>query len=497
MAGFDLNSLLNGKSKAAVQTTEEETGVKAREAFETEMLDVEDLMPSKDNFYSTDNIDELAMSIELSGGIEQNLVVKPLAHGKYEVIAGHRRRLAVLKLVNEGKEEYRFVPCRIKKESDEIRDKLSLIFTNSTARQLTDWEKIQQAKELKTVLTEYKKVLEEENKDKPKEDRIKLGRVRDIVAQMLNTSTTQVGRMEAIDNNLSPQFKQELEKGNINISTAHELSKLDEDKQAKAYGQYEEKGELHIKDVKEETKPEITDEQTEWLQMAVIKAIKGEANHDIFKVKDKVELIEKVLRKHFSTTFKSSKIEIDESKHFIYRFAAEGITLIDMNWKNYLIEYSDLAEIVQLMIESDLLLYDDTPIEKEEENNVETENEKTESEDIDGGNTEDENEEDIDSVDDEDNGAAVDDNVPGQRDISNYPEYVPEPTEDGLEFTKWIATKYGKAQYDLIKNVVEDTVLLQAQNGTQCLRTMSTAVTNAVSVWVMEKTKEYQNYLQR
>ena len=39
------------------------------------MLDVEDLMPSKDNFYSTENIDELAMSIELVGHIEQNLVV--------------------------------------------------------------------------------------------------------------------------------------------------------------------------------------------------------------------------------------------------------------------------------------------------------------------------------------------------------------------------------------------------------------------------------------
>ena len=78
-------------------------------------------MPSKDNFYSTENIDELAMSIELVGHIEQNLVVKPEAHGKYEVVAGHRRRLAALKLVQEGKEEYRKVPCLIKKESDTIK----------------------------------------------------------------------------------------------------------------------------------------------------------------------------------------------------------------------------------------------------------------------------------------------------------------------------------------------------------------------------------------
>ena len=271
MAGFNINDLLNAKSKgAAVQA---EGPAEQEQEFKVTMLDVEDLMPSKDNFYSTENIDELAMSIELVGHIEQNLVVKPEAHGKYEVVAGHRRRLAALKLVQEGKEEYRKVPCLIKKESDTIKDKLSLIFTNATARQLTDWEKVQQAKELKEILTEYKKALQEENKDKPKEEREKMGRIRDIVAQMLNTSTTQVGRMEAIENNLSQEFKDELEKGNINISTAHELSRLDEEGQKKAYEKYEEKGELHISDVKEEPKAEITDEQAEQVQKAIKEAV--------------------------------------------------------------------------------------------------------------------------------------------------------------------------------------------------------------------------------
>ena len=224
MAGFDLNSLLNGKSKGAAGQ-KQETAVAGqgpaegqKNGFEVVMLDVEDLMPSKDNFYATEGINELADAIELSGGIEQNLIVKPEAHGKYEVIAGHRRRLAALKLIGEGKEEYRKVPCRIKHESDTIKDKLSLILTNATARELTDWEKVQQAKQLKELLTEYKKALTEENKDKPKEERVRMGRIREIVAQMLNTSTTQIGRMEAIENNLSPEFKQELEKGNIGMA---------------------------------------------------------------------------------------------------------------------------------------------------------------------------------------------------------------------------------------------------------------------------------------
>lgn len=488
MAGFDLNSLLNGKSKGAVGQTQEQTAAEQTEGqgtpFEVVMLDVEDLMPSKDNFYSTENIDELAVSIELAGGIEQNLVVKPEAHGKYEVIAGHRRRLAALKLVAEGKEEYRKVPCRIKKESDEIKDRLALIFTNSTARQLTDWEKVQQAKELKEVLTEYKKALQEENKDKPKEEREKMGRIREIVAQMLNTSTTQIGRMEAIDNNLSPEFKQELERGNIGISTAHELSRLNEEDQANAYKQYEEKGELHIKDVKQEQKPEITDEQVEQAQKAIIDAIKGEANRAVFNAKGTAG-IEKALRKHFEKTFKGSKINLEDGSHFIYRFSAEGITIINEEWQNYLIEYADLAEIVELMIDNGDLVYDDTT----EEVHEERENNEEEA----GGVFSGMNEPQVaGGTEEEDN-----EPLPGQQDMSDYPEYVPDPNEKGLEFTKWIQEKYGTGQYNMIQKVVRDTILSQAEeNNNICPKEWETRLTNAISVWVMGKTKEYQTYLQ-
>ena len=482
--GFDLNSLLNTKSKgAAVQA--EGPAQEEENAFSVVMLDVEDLMPSKDNFYSTENIDELAAAIELSGCIEQNLVVKPEAHGKYEVIAGHRRRLAALKLVEEGKEEYRKVPCRIKKESDEIRDRLSLIFTNATARQLTDWEKVKQAEELKEVLTEYKKALQEENKDKPKEERERIGRIREIVAQMLNTSTTQVGRMEAISNNLSQEFKGELEKGNINISTAHELSRLDEEGQKKAYEQYEEKGELHIKDVKPEEKEEITDEQAEKAQEAIKDAIKGEVNRAVFKVKENVAAVERTLRKYFSKSFQGKKFD---GGKYIYRFQADGITIIDTEkWGNFLIDYSDLAEIVVLMIENNQLSYDDTPEEVQEEETGEEIEEEAAGE--------------VDAPQEAEPEAQEEENepLPGQQDMSDYPEYVPEPQEKGLDFTKWIKEKYGMAQYTLIGKKVRAVIAseLEANKGKPlCPAEWENRITNALSVWVMRKTAEYQKYLQ-
>lgn len=482
--GFDLNSLLNTKSKgAAVQA--EGPAQETENAFSVVMLDVEDLMPSKDNFYSTENIDELAAAIELSGCIEQNLVVKPEAHGKYEVIAGHRRRLAALKLVEEGKEEYRKVPCRIKKESDEIRDRLSLIFTNATARQLTDWEKVKQAEELKEVLTEYKKALQEENKDKPKEERERIGRIREIVAQMLNTSTTQIGRMEAISNNLSQEFKGELEKGNINISTAHEISRLDEEGQKKAYEQYEEKGELHIKDVKPEEKEEITDEQAEKAQEAIKDAIKGEVNRAVFKVKENVAAVERTLRKYFSKSFQGKKFD---GGKYIYRFQADGITIIDTEkWGNFLIDYSDLAEIVVLMIENNQLFYDDTPEEVQEEETGEETEEETAGE--------------VDAPQEAEPEAQEEENepLPGQQDMSDYPKYVPEPQEKGLDFTKWIKEKYGMAQYTLIGKEVRAVIAseLEANKGKPlCPAEWENRITNALSVWVMRKTAEYQKYLQ-
>ena len=482
--GFDLNSLLNTKSKgAAVQA--EGPAQEEENAFSVVMLDVEDLMPSKDNFYSTENIDELAAAIELSGCIEQNLVVKPQAHGKYEVIAGHRRRLAALKLVEEGKEEYRKVPCRIKKESDEIRDRLSLIFTNATARQLTDWEKVKQAEELKEVLTEYKKALQEENKDKPKEERERIGRIREIVAGMLNTSTTQIGRMEAISNNLSQDFKEELEKGNINISTAHELSRLDEEGQKKAYEQYEEKGELHIKDVKPEEKEEITDEQAEKAQEAIKDAIKGEVNRAVFKVKENVAAVERTLRKYFSKSFQGKKFD---GGKYIYRFQADGITIIDTEkWGNFLIDYSDLAEIVVLMIENNQLSYDDTPEEVQEEKTGEEIEEEAAGE--------------VDAPQEAEPEAQEEENepLPGQQDMSDYPECVPEPQEKGLDFTKWIKEKYGMAQYTLIGKEVRAVIAseLEANKGKPlCPAEWENRITNALSVWVMRKTAEYQKYLQ-
>lgn len=235
MAKFNLSDLLSGVS---VNSTGEAENKKKADTLKVTHISVYDLVPSKENFYSVENISELKDSIELFG-VKQNLTVKALDDGRFLVIAGHRRRLASLALVEEGKKEYEFLPCSIETDLDHIKEQLLLITTNSTARQLTDWEKTQQAEKMRKLLEEYKK-------------REKLpGRMRELIASILNTSSTQVARMDSISKNLSQEFKEEFKEEKINISTAYEISTLPGEAQQEIFNEYKDNGSVSISEVKE------------------------------------------------------------------------------------------------------------------------------------------------------------------------------------------------------------------------------------------------------
>ena len=91
------------------------------------------------------------------------------------------------------------------------------------ARDLTDYERTQQAKRIKEVLRGLK-----ENGHQIK------GRMREIVAELLNVSQAQVGRMERIEKNLIPEAKAKFKAGDIGITQAYDLSALPKEEQAKA-----------------------------------------------------------------------------------------------------------------------------------------------------------------------------------------------------------------------------------------------------------------------
>lgn len=234
---YDFMSLLSDTTLSSIKNS-----------FEVEMISVYKLVPASDkkNFYhaDADEVLQVARSIELVGGIKQNLVVKPIPDtDTYEVIAGHKRRLATLLLLKEGKTQYEYVPCMIEREESEkdaVLNELSLIFTNSTQRDETDAETMHAVVRAKELLEEYDRSYGiTGDKDK-------------IIAELLGTSRSKVGRLKSIHNNLIPEFMKEFEYGSINVSVANEIAGIkDSREQVDLYRKYMDNGQLTIQDVVE------------------------------------------------------------------------------------------------------------------------------------------------------------------------------------------------------------------------------------------------------
>jgi ParB-like chromosome segregation protein Spo0J len=244
---FNLTQLLNARSKevAAVDTAAEEKETTTEAVTAT--ADIYDLIPSKDNFYSTDSVEDLKQSIELLG-ILQPLLVTSEENGKRRIIAGHRRRLAIMQLVDEGKERFRYVPIMVKPTRDAIIDRLALIMTNRF-REKTDWEKMTEALETEKLVLELK-----EQMDIP-------GRTRDLLSEIVDTSPAQLGRYKAINNNLTPEMMAEFKAGNIGVSIVYEVSGMKEEWQLRALQIYKDHEALTLPDIKTLKKQQEAAEQ--------------------------------------------------------------------------------------------------------------------------------------------------------------------------------------------------------------------------------------------
>jgi len=245
---FDIMSL--NRNRGAVQQKSKADEQAGRGTLK--YIDVGDLVPSENNFYSMPAIEELASLIELAGGVKQPGLAVPMGGGKYKLLAGHRR-LASIFLVEQGKKEYRQMPCMVEEvereeagtpeeraEADELREideEILLIATNGQ-REKTDWDKVQEATRLRELLERKRKF------------RRVPGKTRELIAKKLGTTPAQVGRYESISKRLLPDFKEEMQAGKLGISVAYELSALPERAQKAAFAEYVEKGALSIEDVK-------------------------------------------------------------------------------------------------------------------------------------------------------------------------------------------------------------------------------------------------------
>lgn len=223
--GFSITDMLNKDTSMAAAPVKDHT---------IERISYSKLVPSEDNFYSMQEIEELKTAIELAGRVLNNLVVTPLEDGKYKILSGHRRHRAVGMLLDEGKTEYEFLPCSVEQIEDAdraVREQVLLISANSQ-REKTAWDKLEEVRRMRDLQRQAKA------------ERGLNGRVRDLVARSLNISSSRVAKYDSILNNLISPLMEEIKADHLPISTAYELSKLDAEHQQAAFTGFTQTGKL-------------------------------------------------------------------------------------------------------------------------------------------------------------------------------------------------------------------------------------------------------------
>lgn len=185
-------------------------------------IDVADLEPDPRNFYSLSDIEGLMDNISLFG-VQQPLRVRadPMDPDKWIIVSGHRRREAVRRLVEDGREDLREVPCIIETQAgSEALQELRLIYANSDTRKLTGAEISSQAERVEALLYQLK----EEGFDFP-------GRMRDHVAEACKVSKSKLSRLKVIRDRLAPALAAHWEKGLLNEAVAYAASQIPEEDQ--------------------------------------------------------------------------------------------------------------------------------------------------------------------------------------------------------------------------------------------------------------------------
>ncbi len=223
------------------------------------------LVENPDNFYIVGDVEELKNSIIAAGGVRQNLIVEPMKDGRYMIVSGHRRCKAVKELLKEqtvGIPDT--VPCEI--STDHYGNQLLLIDTNSTSRDLTAWERVEQYKQLNSLF-KYGVMTNQIN-----------GRKRDAIAKTLHESTTNIARYSAISNNLRKYYADWMKSGKLGISAAYELSKLSPDRQKDFYEQHMDDDEITLKSIEDFINP-IQEEAPE--ERAETEESAGEATEEV------------------------------------------------------------------------------------------------------------------------------------------------------------------------------------------------------------------------
>ena len=229
--------------------------------------DPRELIPTQENFYNTRNIEKLKASIKITGYLMQPILIENV-NEKNQVLAGHRRRLCCIDLINEGDTRFEKVPCMYaseikipgmetlsledKEKIEPILRQFKVIQTNNY-RDKSDWEKMQEFLEMEKIVKQFKESMGLK------------GNLRDELKELMGISGGQYSRYKKISNNLIEELMKEFKEERIKISVADAVASLKPELQQQSYEIFMENGTLTPSDVellKERQEVDISGQMT-------------------------------------------------------------------------------------------------------------------------------------------------------------------------------------------------------------------------------------------
>lgn len=194
-----------------------------------EYVPLSQIRPSPKNFYSTDGLEALADNI-LTVGLIDPPWLRQIAPGDYQVISGHRRRLALQILaergdfpadgeipafIERGEAELPGVEDADRGEAAALFERLRLVLANSDTREKTPGDKTREVRELTELFTALKKL----GYRFP-------GKLREHVAAAAHVSESRVARLNVIDKNLTAApLREAFFAGRLGENAAYEIAR--------------------------------------------------------------------------------------------------------------------------------------------------------------------------------------------------------------------------------------------------------------------------------
>lgn len=168
------------------------------------------------------DIEELAEDIA-EDGLDHNLVLRKIydEDHKYEIVAGHRRYLAICHNIQNGDTTYEYIPAKIK-AYDDVDAIRRLHLNNINGKPYTTGEMLAAIEDLKEVY----RIKKERGEKMP-------GRVQELIAKDTGLGKTQIGNYEKVINNAIEPVKELVKNNEITLNEALEISEMDDENQMK------------------------------------------------------------------------------------------------------------------------------------------------------------------------------------------------------------------------------------------------------------------------